>query len=132
MMFDVIRDDAQTTGQTDMIKSKKSKKKKNLREIADMLLEMEIPSSQEETRKMLKEMGVADEDMTYGMGIIAAMMVKALNGDLRAAKFIIDVSSFDLKQPKGNEEVKKKTEMIFYTPDNGRDEDVLDKVVKRA
>ena len=132
MMFDVIRDDAQTTGQTDMIKSKKSKEKKNLREITDMLLEMEIPSSQKETRKMLRDMGVADEDMTYGMAIISAMMVKAMNGDLRAAKFIIDVSGFDPKQPKGSEEVEKKSNVIIYLPDNGRDKEVLDKVVTRV
>lgn len=88
------------------------KKQNEMKKAARLLLGMPLPESQESLRKVLKSFGVQDKDMDYNMGLIAAVMVKALKGDAIAAKFVRDSAGY-------NPELELKEEQFEHVKTNG-------------
>jgi len=66
----------------------KRRKAKLLRQMAFDLLNTEIPT-QDEVRQMLVDRGL---DTTYGDGMLLTMILRAIAGDVDAARFVRDTS----------------------------------------
>ena len=90
---------------------KARREKKNMQQMAEMLLNMEVSKSQQSTKAMMKQLGIKDEDMTYSMSILVSMLAKASGGDVRAAQFLRDTmddvnkmrySNREAEEPKGD------------------------------
>lgn len=68
------------------------RKKRDMRKAAEMLLNMPVSNKQSSMKAMLSALGIGEEDMDYSMGIMAAMLVQAANGNVNAAKFLRDTA----------------------------------------
>ena len=79
------------------------RKKKTMKSGAKMLLDM--PASKAVTRKM-KMLGIDEEDATYQMGILVAMLQEALGGNVKAAAFMRELIGEDPKQELARKELK--------------------------
>lgn len=67
-------------------RAEKMKKKKTLAEIADMIGELRIISPKK--IKMLRDAGIADEDLTNDVGMIYRLNLKAQIGDAKAIELL--------------------------------------------
>ena len=65
------------------------KKKKTLKEIGDMIGELKIVSPKK--IKMLKEVGITDENLTNDVGMIYRLNLKAQMGDTRAIELLAKI-----------------------------------------
>ena len=63
------------------------RKKRDMRKAAEMLLNMPVSNKQSTMKATLTALGIDEEDMDYSMGVMAAMLVQAANGNVNAAKF---------------------------------------------
>ena len=68
------------------------RRKRDMRETANLLLSMSVSNAQSGMKSMLKSMGVEEGDYSYGAAILSAMIVKAVKGDPNAAKFVRDTA----------------------------------------
>lgn len=68
------------------------RKKRDMRKAAEMLLNMPVSSKQSTMKATLTALGIDEEDMDYSMGVMAAMLVQAANGNVNAAKFLRDTA----------------------------------------
>lgn len=68
------------------------RKKRDMRKAAEMLLNMPVSNKQSTMKATLTALGIDEEDMDYGMGVMAAMLVQAANGNVNAAKFLRDTA----------------------------------------
>lgn len=66
------------------------RKKRDMRKAAEMLLNMPVSNKQSTMKATLTALGIDEEDMDYSMGVMAAMLVQAANGNVNAAKFLRD------------------------------------------
>ena len=57
-----------------------------------MLLNMPVSNKQQTMKATLSALGIVEDDMDYGMGVLAAMLVQAANGNVNAAKFLRDTA----------------------------------------
>ena len=57
-----------------------------------MLLNMPVSNKQSTMKATLTALGIDEEDMDYSMGVMAAMLVQAANGNVNAAKFLRDTA----------------------------------------
>ena len=64
----------------------KRRQRKTLAEIGDMIGNLDIKS--EKNRAILREAGIADEDMINDVGMIFRLNLKAQNGDTRAIELL--------------------------------------------
>lgn len=71
------------------------RRKRNILMCMKMLLDSDIPVDQEKTRKTLAKIGIDDVDMTYSVAVCAAMMQKAIQGNVKAAEFVRDTAGFN-------------------------------------
>lgn len=100
------------------------RRKKNIRELAKVLLDKDISKSQKFMRKRMQALGFADEDMIYSNAILAAMLVKASNGDVNAAKFVRDTAGFVPEESVSvNAEVSEKSDVQIYLPELEKDDE---------
>lgn len=63
-----------------------------MRKAAEMLLNMPVSNKQSTMKATLTALGIDEEDMDYSMGVMAAMLVQAANGNVNAAKFLRDTA----------------------------------------
>ena len=68
------------------------RKKRDMRKAAEMLLNMPVSNKQQTMKATLSALGIVEDDMDYGMGVLAAMLVQAANGNVNAAKFLRDTA----------------------------------------
>lgn len=68
------------------ISGEKRRQRKTLAEIGDMIGNLDIKS--EKNRAILREAGIADEDMINDVGMIFRLNLKAQNGDTRAIELL--------------------------------------------
>ena len=68
------------------------RKKRDMRKVAEMLLNMPVSNKQQTMKATLSALGIVEDDMDYGMGVLAAMLVQAANGNVNAAKFLRDTA----------------------------------------
>lgn len=65
---------------------KARRKKKQMKDMFEYILQLDV--TDEKLRKQMKEMGIADEQMTINALTCYAMVRKAVEGDTKAAEFI--------------------------------------------
>lgn len=87
------------------------RKKRTMKSSAKLLMDM--PVSKQLTAKM-KMMGIDEEDATYQMGILVAMLQEALQGNVKAAQFIREMIGEDPKQEMQRKEFKLKQDEFKY------------------
>lgn len=87
------------------------RRKKTMKNSAKMLMDM--PASKAIKQK-LKMLGIDEEDATYQMGIIVAMLQEALGGDVKAAQFMRELIGEDPKQDLQKKELKLRQDEFKY------------------
>lgn len=87
------------------------RRKRTMKSGAKML--MDIPASKAITQK-LKLLGIDEEDATYQMGIMVAMLQQALDGNVKAAQFMRELVGEDPKQEMQKKELKLKQDEFKY------------------
>ena len=87
------------------------RKKRTMKSGAKLLMDM--PASKAVTQKM-KLLGIDEEDATYQMGIMVAMLQEALAGNVKAAQFIRELVGEDPKQEMQKKELKLKHDEFKY------------------
>lgn len=87
------------------------RKKRTMKSGAKML--MELPANKAVTQK-LKMLGIDEEDATYQMGILVAMLQEALGGNVKAASFLREMIGEDPKQEMQKKEFKLKQDEFKY------------------
>ena len=73
----------------------KRRKNRLMMDMARRILAMPLGEEQPDARAIMEKLGIESGDMNYGTAIIAAMVSKAIDGDLNAAKFVRDTAGFD-------------------------------------
>lgn len=76
------------------------RRKRNMKSSAKLLMDMPMTK---QLKTKLKLLGISEEDATYQMGILVAMLQEALDGNVNAAIFMREMLGEDPKQ-----EIKKK------------------------
>lgn len=71
------------------------RQKRSMREAAKILLDMPVAPKQGKMRSMLEALDIPPDDMNYTMSILAAMLIKATNGNVGAAQFIRDTAGMN-------------------------------------
>lgn len=66
------------------------RRKKTMRETAQMVLDMQIPNAAKELKAKLKVMGLSEEDFTYQAAVMVAIINQAMKGNTKAAAFLRD------------------------------------------
>lgn len=66
------------------------RRKKTMRETAQMVLDMQIPNAAKELKNKLKVMGLSEEDFTYQAAVMVAIVNQAMKGNTKAAAFLRD------------------------------------------
>lgn len=87
------------------------RRKRTMKSGAKMLMDM--PASKAITQK-LKLLGIPEEDATYQMGVMVAMLQQALDGNVKAAQFIRELIGEDPKQEMQKKELKLKQDEFKY------------------
>lgn len=111
-----------------------------MREVAKLLLNMQVPVSQKKMRATMDSLGISEDDMTYNVAILVAMLLQAGNGNVKAAAFMRDTAGYNPAQQLAEKRFayqKKRDkervdddsgesgdggDVIIYVPDNGRGE----------
>lgn len=88
------------------------RRKRAMKTAARAILDMKTTDA--EAIKRLQEMGVNDEDMTNGIAIIASMIDRAKDGDVRAAQFLRDTAGESPQDRMRQEELKHRRDMFEY------------------
>lgn len=107
--------EAREKGRNGGIKSGEARRRKrNMREAAKLLLDMPISKNQQTMKAVLSSLGVPEEDADYRMGVMAAMLLQAANGNVNAATFLRDTAGDNPNVKMREEELKqKKAEFKF-------------------
>lgn len=87
------------------------RRKRTMKSGAKMLMDM--PASKAITQK-LKLLGIPEEDATYQMGVMVAMLQQALDGNVKAAQFIRELVGEDPKQEMQKKELKLRQDEFKY------------------
>lgn len=66
---------------------------------------MDMPASKAITQKM-KMLGIEEDDATYQMGVLVAMLQQALDGNVKAAQFFREMIGEDPKTELAKQEMK--------------------------
>lgn len=96
------------------------RKKKNMMECASMLMSMSVSEKQPKTRKVMQDLGLEDDDLTYGASVVVSLLSKAGKGDVSAARLLMEMTSKNDKKETEIEEKEEIEDVCFYLPDNGR------------
>lgn len=96
-------------------KASAEKKKANrlMMDMARRILDMPVGEAYKVNRDIMHRYGIDDNEMTYGVAILATMALKGMNGDVNAAKFIRDSAGFDSM-------TVLKEEQFEYMKENGQ------------
>lgn len=68
-----------------------SRKRKSLRECLSLL--RDLPVKDKDTKEKIKEMGIDDDDVTYGMMVSLALTDKAMKGNVPAVRLLAEMLS---------------------------------------
>lgn len=79
------------------------RKKKAMREVAEMVLGTRIPDSEMKLIKQLKSKGISEEDLTYQTAVVFATLGQALKGNVKAVTELRDMA--------GEKEIKVNTDI---------------------
>jgi hypothetical protein len=87
------------------------RKKRTMKSGAKLLMDM--PASKAIQQK-LKLLGIGEEDATYQMGVLVAMLQQALDGNVKAAQFFREMVGEDPKQDMQKKELKLRQDEFKY------------------
>ena len=100
------REEAEKNGRKGGQKSGEVRRqKKAIKDTMKMLLALEMPES--EGKESLREMGIADEDLTIQTQIAVQQIDKAMKGNLESAKFVRDTAGEYIGAEEEKEEVEQ-------------------------
>ena len=100
------------------------RKKRDMRQAAEMLLNMPVSNKQSTMKATLTALGIKEEDMDYSMGVLAAMLVQAANGNVKAATFLRDTTGQNPAQQRAEDEIMEdKTQVEIYLPEKEDEDD---------
>lgn len=100
------------------------RKKRDMRQAAEMLLNMPVSNKQSTMKATLTALGINEEDMDYSMGILAAMLVQAANGNVKAATFLRDTAGQNPAQQRTEDDIaEEKTQVEIYLPEKEDDDE---------
>ncbi len=116
------------------------RRKRDMRQAAKLLLDADVSPSQKSMRMLMKSLGIDEQDMTYSMAILSAVLLQAGNGNVKAAAFLRDTAGYNPTQQLQEKQFayqKKRDrervdddsgesgdggDVVIYVPDNGRGE----------
>ena len=116
------------------------RRKRDMRQAAKLLLDADVSPSQKSMRMLMKSLGIDEQDMTYSMAILSAVLLQAGNGNVKAAAFLRDTAGYNPTQQlqekqfayqkkRDKERVEDDSgesgdggDVVIYVPDNGRGE----------
>lgn len=117
------------------------RRKRDMRQAAKLLLDADVSPSQKSMRMLMKSLGIDEQDMTYSMAILSAVLLQAGNGNVKAAAFLRDTAGYNPTQQlqekqfayqkkRDRERVDNDSgessgdggDVVIYVPDNGRGE----------
>ena len=116
------------------------RRKRDMRQAAKLLLDADVSPSQKSMRMLMKSLGIDEQDMTYSMAILSAVLLQAGNGNVKAAAFLRDTAGYNPTQQLQEKQFayqKKRDrervdddsgesgdggDVIIYVPDNCRGE----------
>ena len=100
------------------------RKRRDMRLLAEALLNKNVSKSQKTIREKMAALGLNEEDMVYANAVLAAMLIKAANGDVNAAKFIRDTAGFAPEEKVSvDAAVSEKSDVLIYLPEIEKDDD---------
>jgi len=99
------------------------RKKRDMRQAAEMLLNMPVSNKQSTMKATLTALGINEEDMDYSMGVLAAMLVQAANGNVKAATFLRDTAGQNPAQQRDEEITEDTTQVEIYLPEKEDDDE---------
>lgn len=117
------------------------RRKRDMRQAAKLLLDADVSPSQKSMRMLMKSLGIDEQDMTYSMAILSAVLLQAGNGNVKAAAFLRDTAGYNPAQQLQEKQFayqKKRDrervdddsgesgdggDVVIYVPDNGRGEE---------
>lgn len=110
------RENARKAGQAS---GKTRRKKKAMREAAQMLLGLQVKNSK--VTDLLSELGIKKTDMNNQMALLVAALNKGLKGDIRATEFLRDTAGEGLQStlPVNEREDDPLTASIYNEVENG-------------
>lgn len=88
------------------------RKKKAMREVAEMVLGSKISDNDEKIRQQLKEKGISEEDMTYQTAVVFATLGQALKGNVKAVKELREMAGEAVQEIKINTTVDDKVKEL--------------------
>lgn len=113
------------------------RRKRDMRQAAKLLLDADVSPSQKSMRMLMKSLGIDEQDMTYSMAILSAVLLQAGNGNVKAAAFLRDTAGYNPTQQLQEKQFayqKKRDkervdddsgksgdggDVVIYVPDNG-------------
>ena len=99
------------------------RKKRDMRKAAETLLNMPVSNKQSTMKATLTALGIKEEDMDYSMGVLAAMLVQAANGNVKAATFLRDTAGQNQAQQRDDEITEDTTQVEIYLPEKEDDDE---------
>ena len=87
------------------------RRKKAMKTQAKLLMDLPAP---ENLQQKMRIMGIGEEDATYQMGVMVAMLQQALGGNVKAAQFIRELVGEDPKQEMQKKELKLRQDEFKY------------------
>ena len=112
---DLSKDEARVRGSMGGRASVEARKnKKKLRELVEIMGALPIYS--DKAKKLMEEMGISEEDMTYKMAMVVGLFKKAVAGDAQAFNAIRDITG---EKPRDEIESKVATSVTVHYVKSG-------------
>lgn len=107
---DLSKDEAKARGSLGGRASVEARKnKKKLRELVEIM--GALPVYSDKAKKLMEEMGISEEDMTYKMAMVVGLFKKAVAGDVQAFNAIRDITG---EKPRDEIESKVATSVTVH------------------
>lgn len=112
---DLSKDEARVRGSMGGRASVEARKnKKKLRELVEIM--GALPVYSDKAKKLMEEMGISEEDMTYKMAMVVGLFKKAVAGDVQAFNAIRDITG---EKPRDEIESKVATSVTVHYVKSG-------------
>jgi predicted phage terminase large subunit-like protein len=123
------KEEAKRKGRNGGIASGEARRaKKNMRQMAKMLMDMEVSKKMESVRETMTNMGVDKEDQTYQGAVVVRLVTNAMAGDNTAIRMLGELTGDITRLPMFGDTSETDPNVIdmkyppVLIPNNGRDE----------
>ena len=73
----------------------KRRQSRAMMDMARKILEMPVGEAYKQNRSIMERIGIPESDMNYANAMLAVIAVKAMSGDVNAAKYVRDSAGYD-------------------------------------